>query len=252
MRLKFLGTGTSHGIPVISCGCSVCRSGNPKNRRLRSSMLITSENGTNIVVDTGPDFRMQMLNAQVVSLDAVCITHPHADHLNGIDDLRIFTRHREMPIYADVQTTEEIRRRFDYIFMNPVPGGGKPRLQMHVLGEEPFTVGEIAVTPVPVNHGKQMIMGFRFGDMCYLTDCSGIPESSYDLLTGLEVLVIGALRYQEHPTHFSVEQALAAAQRIGAGRTFLTHICHDIDHDDLEGELPAGVSPAFDGLEILE
>lgn len=249
MKLTFLGTGTSHGVPVIACSCPVCTSVDPRNVRTRSSVLL--DDGRKIVViDTGPDFRAQMLRERIDHLDAVIFTHDHADHLNGIDDLRVFTWHKRLPVYAATEVLEEIGNRFSYIFSSRVPGGGKPNLDVHSLSSEGIVIGDMHIVPVPIFHGSRLIHGYRIGSLAYLTDCSGIPEESFAMLSGVKILVVGALRYRPHPTHFSVSQAVEAAQRIGAEITYLTHICHDLDHSVLEKELPEGVFPAYDGLSL--
>ncbi len=232
---------------MIGCTCSVCRSADPRNSRTRSSILVRQEE-TAVVIDTGPDFRFQALRARLARLDAVIITHDHADHLNGIDDLRVFTWHQALPFYSSAEVADEVRSRFPYIFRRDAPGGGIPNLLMRDADPEGVQVGNLRIVPVPIYHGCRVINGYRIGSAAYLTDCSGIPESSYKLLEDLELLVIGALRYRPHPTHFSVAQAAAAAGRIGAERTYLTHMCHDLDHAVLAEELPQGIFPAYDGL----
>jgi phosphoribosyl 1,2-cyclic phosphate phosphodiesterase len=249
MKLTFLGTGTSHGIPVIACGCKVCRSRNPHNTRTRSSVLIT-DGETQVIIDTGPDLRTQLLRENVTRLDAVLQTHDHADHLNGIDDVRVFTRDKPMPFYASQDVIDETRKRFSYIFSKQLPGGGTPSLNMRAADPEGFSIGSLQIIPIPVNHGCKTILGYRIGSIAYITDCSRIPEESYGLLQGVGTLIMGALRYRPHPTHFSIDQALAVSGKINPGKTYLTHFCHDIDHAVIEKELPAGVYPAYDGLMI--
>ena len=249
MRVTCLGTGTSHGIPVIGCRCAVCTSADPRNTRTRSSVMI--EHGDHrFVVDTGQEFRLQAIREAVTSLDAVFYTHDHADHLFGIDDLRVFSRDEPLPVYGAEDVLGQIRTRFSYIFASEIPGGGVPSLDLRILGDEGIVIDGLPILPVPIFHGKRVIYGYRFGSFAYLTDCSGIPESSYPLLAGLDVLVIGALRHEPHPTHYSVKEAVGAIRRIAPGGAYLTHMCHNLEHAALELELPEGISPAYDGMHI--
>jgi len=255
MRVTILGSGTSHGIPVVGCGCEVCHSKNPKDKRTRSSILI-EQDGTNILVDTSTDFRAQALRKGIDHLDAILMTHAHADHLHGFDDTRSLAWERPIPLYASAETLDEIVKRFDYAFKVTQIGGGKPRVNLHRLDGTTVTIAGLEVRPIPIKHGILDIYGFRFGDFAYLTDCSEIPGPSLELLEGIKLLVIGALRYRPHATHFSIEEAIAASRKIGPERVWLTHLCHDVSHAKLEEELerdfsasPA-VQPAFDGLEI--
>ena len=191
-----------------------------------------------------------MLTSGIAWIDAVFLTHDHADHLNGLDDIRVFTWHRVMPFYAAADVCRQLRNRFSYIFGNPTPGGGVPNLDLQEMGPGGITIGEMEILPVPIMHGQRIIRGYRIGTMAYLTDCSGIPSESYSLLQDLDVLIIGALRYRPHPTHFSIDQAVAAAKTIGAKQTYLTHLCHDVEHSAVLQDLPATVSPAYDGLTL--
>lgn len=250
MKVTFLGTGTSHGVPVIGCRCPVCTSGDPKNNRMRASVLVESEH-ISFVIDTGPEFRIQAIRAGLQTLDAALYTHDHADHLYGIDDLRVFTWKGSLPVYGSTPTLEQIKSRFAYIFGHDLPGGGVPSLTLHPLDGDGVHLGGMTVTPVPIYHGKQTIFGYRFGSFAYLTDCSGIPPESLPLLEGLDVLVVGALRYQRHPTHFSVSQAVEAIEMIRPKRGYLTHMCHKLEHHELSSQLPEGIEPAWDGLEII-
>ncbi len=249
MKVTFLGTGTSHGIPVIACGCRICLSDNPKNTRWRSSVLL--ESGTDaVVIDTPQEFRLQALRAGIKHLSAVCYTHGHADHIFGIDDLRVFTRGKKLLVFGDRITLKGISEKFDYIFREHCEGGGIPSLQLHDIEQSHAMLGEYRVLPVPVNHGREIITGYRAGPFAYITDCSDLPPASIEMLADLDVLVIGALRYKPHPTHYSVSQALDMIEKLSPRLAYLTHMCHDIDHEELERTLPASVRPAYDGLSI--
>lgn len=249
MEVTVLGSGTSHGVPVIGCSCPVCTSPNPKNKRTRASILIRKEN-SGILIDTSTDFRFQALREDIDSLDAILVTHAHADHIHGLDDIRTLSRQKPLPVYATESTLKEIQNRFDYIFKETQHGGGKPNIDLEILSRRPLNLGNIDFVPVPVKHGDLDIVGFRFGPAAYLTDCSFISEESYELLKGITVLIIGALRYRKHATHFSIDEAVDAARRMNAQRTFFTHLCHDVDHETLEQELPADIRPAYDGMKI--
>jgi phosphoribosyl 1,2-cyclic phosphate phosphodiesterase len=249
LRITFLGSGTSHGVPMIGCRCAVCRSTDPRDQRLRPSILIEPADGGALLVDTSPDLRTQALRYGVDRVDAILFTHPHADHLLGLDEVRRYNTLQgcAMPCYGSPATLAEVRRVFAYAFEPRQPGGGVPRLDLHpVTG--PFTVGRTVVTPVPVMHGELPIYGYRVGSFAYLTDCSAIPESSWPLLEGVRTLVIDALRHRPHPTHFTVEQAIDVAARVGPDRTLLTHIAHDLGHAETTRRLPQGVELAYDGL----
>ncbi len=211
-----------------------------------------SDGNIQIIIDTGPDLRTQLIREHVIRLDAVLQTHDHADHLNGIDDLRVFTYENPMPFYASQAVIEEIEKRFSYIFIKQLPGGGTPSLSMRAADPKGFRLGSMDIVPVPIYHGCKIILGYRIGSIAYLTDCSGMPDESYTLLKGVKTLIIGALRYRPHPTHFSIDQALALSGKINPEKTYLTHFCHDVDHAVIEKELPAGAYPAYDGLIIEE
>lgn len=248
-RVTFLGTGTSHGVPMIGCACAVCRSDDPRDRRLRPSIHLAVTDGPALLVDTATDLRQQALTHRLTRVDAVLYTHSHADHVMGLDELRRFNvlMQAPMPMYADARTAAELRRIFAYAFTPPAQsGGGVPQLDLREIAG-PFTVGGVAVVPVPLLHGRLPILGFRLGRFAYLTDCSAIPEPSFDLLRGLDVVVIDALRHRPHPTHFTLAEAIAAAERIGAAQTLFTHICHDLPHAETCAGLPAGMALAHDG-----
>ncbi|MFW6199234.1 MAG: MBL fold metallo-hydrolase [Gemmatimonadota bacterium] len=256
MKLTFLGTGTSFGIPVIGCACRVCRSDDPRDRRTRHGALLTFEEGR-ILVDTPPELRLQLVREGVESLTAVWFTHPHADHLHGIDDLRIFTsiQQQDLPAFVPVGYEDTLRRRFRYIFDESVTvpdGTVKPeiRLRPYGPGEELAILGR-TFHPVRVPHGPLSVFGFRVGGLGYVTDGKSLPPETLEVLDGVDVLVLNALWFGDpHPTHFNVEEAVEAAGRVGARRTYLTHLTHQVGHRELLRELPEGIEPAYDGLEV--
>jgi phosphoribosyl 1,2-cyclic phosphate phosphodiesterase len=265
LKITLLGTGTSHGVPMIGCDCRVCRSIDPKDRRLRPSILIelaepqsdgdadasaVARAVRTILVDTSTDLREQALAHDVRRLDAILFTHSHADHVLGLDEVRRYNalQRQAIPCFADDRTIADLRQTFAYIFNPATPaGGGIPQLDLHrILG--PFTLGGVEILPVPILHGKRPILGFRIGTFAYLTDCSAIPETSWPLLSGVRTLIIDALRDRPHPTHFSVAEALEAVARIAPERAYFTHIAHDLPHAETCARLPAGVELAYDGL----
>lgn len=251
MKIHFLGTGTSVGVPAIGCRCPVCLSSDPRNRRTRSSIAVEYD-GMRLVIDTGPDFRQQVLTAGIDHLDAVLYTHSHADHVFGFDDLRRFNyvQGEAIPIFGDKPTIDNIRCTFRYAFQPPQqPGATKPEIVPHVV-TGPFHLRTMPVTPVPIYHGRLLVTGYRLGPFAYLTDCSGIPESSMPLLDGVTVLVLSALRPTPHPTHFTIGQAVELIERIGPKKAFLTHLSHEVDHAEVEQSLPPCVFLAYDGLEL--
>ena len=251
-RVTFLGTGTSHGVPMIGCRCAVCRSGDPHDRRSRPSIHIAVQDGPAILVDTATDLRAQALANDITRVDAVLFTHAHADHVMGLDEVRRFNvlSGRRIPMYADARTGAELRRIFAYAFDPPAfQGGGIPEVSLQPI-DGPLTVQGLDIVPVPVMHGPTPVLGFRVGRFAYLTDCNAIPEPSFPLLEGLDVLVLDALRHKPHSTHFSLSEAVATATRIGARQTFFTHICHDLPHAATNATLPAGMALAFDGQTI--
>jgi phosphoribosyl 1,2-cyclic phosphate phosphodiesterase len=257
MRLTFLGTGTSFGVPVLGCGCAVCRSEDPRDRRLRHAALVSWDDGRRLLVDTPPELRLQLLREGATTLDAVWFTHVHADHVHGIDDLRIFSMRtkRSLPAYGAEETCATIARRFDYIFdpaVRPGPGSSKPHLDLRVVRPgEPVTVAGERVVPVEAPHGPDRVMGFRVGALGYVTDAKRLPKEALRHLRGVRVLVLNALwEGDPHPTHFNVEEAVEAAALVGAERTFLTHLTHRVVHAELARTLPPGIAPAYDGLSV--
>ena len=249
MRITFLGTGTSHGVPMIGCECATCRSADSHDRRLRPSIFIETD-GARVLVDAGPDLREQALRHRIARVDAIVFTHGHADHILGMDDVRRFNAlmRGSMPCYGDAATLEDIRRMFSYVFDSATPkGGGLPQLDLLEI-QGPFTVGDLALQPVPIWHGARRILGFRAGGFAYLTDCNRIDEAAWPLLERLDVLVLDALREKPHPTHFSLSEAVTTAARIGAARTFFTHMAHDLPHEATNARLPDGMRLAHDGL----
>ena len=252
MQITFLGTGTSHGVPMIGCECATCLSDDPRDRRLRPSLLIRADDGTTLLVDAGPDLRGQALTHRINRVDAVAFTHGHADHILGLDDLRRYNTLMKQPmrLYGDRLTLAEIRRMFGYAFDPNTPkGGGIPQLEL-IEVEGPFSVGSLHVLPVPIWHGRRSILGLRVGRFAYLTDCSGIPDESWPLLEDVDVLVLDALRRTPHPTHFTLEEAIAASQRIAPRQTYFTHMCHDLPHQATNAQLPTAMALAYDGLQL--
>ena len=256
MRVTFLGTGTSHGVPMIGCDCPVCSSDDPRNQRTRSSVLVEVD-GANLLIDTTPDLRTQVLRENVRRVDAVLFTHSHADHIFGLDDIRRFNdlSGRPMPCYGSADTLRVIRQAFEYVFKPTQPGGGKPSLNL-IEVDGPFQILNTQYTiqnpviPVPILHGELPILGFRIGSFAYLTDCSAIPEPSFDLLDGLDLLVLGVLRHEPHETHFSVGEGLAVVERLQPRQTYFTHLTHRLDHDTTNRSLPPHAQLAYDGLQI--
>ena len=239
------------GIPTIGCHCSVCTSADPRDNRLRPSILVSYQ-GRNVVIDTTPDFRTQALRARIDRLDAVVFTHAHADHLMGLDDVRPFNFHQKepIPILAAPETMTAVQRCFQYVFDGGKKESNVPKLAAQVLDGGPFHLFGMEFQPVPVLHGSQTIYGFRFGAAAYLTDHSDIPESSLALLGGLDVLFLDALRYKPHPTHSTVERSTRTVERLSPRRAYFTHICHDLAHERAESMLPPHIRLAYDGLEI--
>ena len=255
MRLTFLGTGTSFGVPQIGCRCPTCTSSDPRDRRTRTAALLETR-GKRLLIDTPPELRLQLVAAGVDRVDAVLYTHAHADHVHGIDDLRALSVRQGamIPAYGSAETMAELTARFPYIFDPAIlahPGTSKPELSAHIL--EPGVAASVAgvpLVPLSLPHGDHHVFGYRVGPVAYLTDVKTIPDAMTGQLTGLDVLVLNALLPRPHPLHLSIPEAIAAAQRIGARRTFFTHLTHDSTHAALAARLPAGVAPAYDGLVI--
>ncbi len=252
MRVILLGTGTSHGIPMIGCDCPVCTSTDPHDQRTRPSAYLDLGRA-GLLIDAAPELRIQCLRSEIRRIDAVLLTHHHADHIAGLDDVRQFNSFREgrIPCYAAPGTLEIARRMFDYAFVDdPDYPSSKPDLALKPI-DGPFELGGETFVPIRLYHGQLAILGFRAGGFAYCTDCSQIPPESFRLLEGLDVLVLDALRRTPHPTHFNLEQAIEAARRIGARETYFTHIAHELKHAETNAELPDGMELAFDGQRIL-
>jgi phosphoribosyl 1,2-cyclic phosphate phosphodiesterase len=254
MRLTFLGTGTSFGVPQIGCGCAVCRSTDPRDKRSRSGALVEAS-GSTILIDTPPELRLQLIAGGFSQVDAALYTHEHADHINGIDDLRMFSvrQRRALPIYGPPETLERLRTSFSYIFddVRAYEGTSKPSLALHAV--EPGVVVDVAgvaVLPLAFQHGHIRVFGYRIGDLAYVTDVKSIPDAERRQLQGLDVLVLNALWWRSHPTHLSIGEAIETAQALGARRTYLTHLTHETGHAELAGQLPEGIFPAYDGLTV--
>jgi phosphoribosyl 1,2-cyclic phosphate phosphodiesterase len=251
-ELLFLGTGTSVGVPVIGCGCPVCSSGDPRNRRTRTSVALGLPEGT-LLVDTTPDLRSQLLRERLGVVDAVLYTHDHVDHLYGLDDIRpiCFAIGKPLPVYCEERVERRIRKAFDYAFETvPIPGGGLPKVAFERITSAPFRLLGVGVVPLPLRHGAFDVLGFRFGDLAYCTDTNEIPATTWPLLEGLDTLILDCLRPSRHPTHFSLDEALAVAAQVGARRTLFVHMSHDIDHAAVSAQLPPGVEFAYDGLSV--
>lgn len=250
-KLTFLGTGTSQGVPMIGCGCEVCTSADPRDKRLRASAFIEHE-GTKILVDAGPDFRYQMLRAGICSVDAILLTHNHKDHTGGLDDIRAFNylEKRATQIYCERYVEDSLRMEYSYAFAeNKYPGA--PDWDVHIIENKPFCINGVEIIPIRGKHFRLPVLGFRFGDIAYCTDMNHIPDEEFEKLEGLEHFIINCVRRGRHISHFSLEGALETAAKVGARHTWLTHLSHQLPvHASLSDELPDGILPAYDGLTI--
>ncbi len=254
MRLTILGSGTSTGVPVIQCPCPVCRSPHARNRRLRASAWIQKED-KHIVIDTSTDFRAQALKAKIPRIDAVLYTHPHADHVHGIDDLRCynFIQKSSIPVFGNAWTCDELKKKFSYIFSGLKPEGGViPQIQLNLFDAQSpsLTIAGIEIQPISLSHGSKESVGYRIDSLAYVTDCSYIPPSSKERLLGLSVLVLDCVRLEPHSTHFNLDRALETVSELKPKKTFLTHLGHELDYSVWRKKLPKGVSFAYDGLVI--
>jgi phosphoribosyl 1,2-cyclic phosphate phosphodiesterase len=250
LQLTVLGSGTSMGVPTLGCHCEVCQSNDPRDQRTRPSLLL-SYNEHKVVIDTSPDFRAQAIREKIERLDAVIYTHGHADHILGLDDIRPFNLKQGsvIPVYASADTQTTLRKQFAYVFDDAPTESSVPGVQMHTI-TGPFELFGLQFTPVPANHGKQPVLGFRFGAAAYLTDFSSVPEESKKMLTGLDDFILDALRYRPHPMHSNVAQSLALVAELKPKRAWFTHICHDLGHLEANAKLPEGVQLAYDGLKF--
>jgi len=251
LTITFLGTGTSSGVPMIACTCDVCRSEDPRDNRLRSSILVESDTGS-FVVDTGPDFRTQMLRADVRNIEAVLFTHPHKDHMAGLDDIRAFNyfQNRPMRVFANQLTQAALHKEFSYVFAEK-KYPGIPDIRLHDIPEEPFYIEDIPVTPIRVWHLNMPVLGFRFGDFTYITDANRIDESEKDKIRGSRVLVLNALRKEKHISHFTIDEAVELVRELNIPEAYFTHISHQLGrHEDINRYLPEGMSLAYDMLRL--
>lgn len=253
-QLVFLGTGTSHGVPMIGCGCETCLSTNPKNQRGRCSVVLGLPEG-NLLIDTPPDLRNALIRERIGLVHAVLYTHEHADHLFGMDDLRIFAEYlgHNLPVYCTQRVERRIRQSFDYAFDEATrhfPAGGIPKLALQRVENVPFEILGARAVPIPLRHGPYPVLGFRFGNLAYCTDTNGIPDESWPLLEGLDILVLDGLRHRPHPTHFTLEEAVDVARRLRPRRTLFTHVCHDLEHEATNAALPSGMELAYDGMVV--
>jgi phosphoribosyl 1,2-cyclic phosphate phosphodiesterase len=252
--LVFLGTGTSVGVPVIGCDCATCTSPNPRNRRMRCAVVLGLPEG-HLLIDTPPDLRSQLLREGIGMIHAVLFTHGHADHIFGLDDVRMFSHYlgRRVPLYCEPQVEARIRKSFDYAFepwAEMVHAGGVPLVEFRRIDMSPFELLGAKVTPIRLEHGQGQVLGFRVGNVAYCTDTNHIPPESWPLLQGLDVLILDALRHRPHPTHFSLAEAVAVAKELAPRRTLFTHIAHELEHEAVMAGLPAGMELAYDGLRV--
>lgn len=250
MRILFLGSGTSTGVPVIGCKCNVCLSDDSRDKRTRASILITNDEN-NILIDTSTDLRFQVLTYDIEKIDVVLFTHTHADHIHGIDDLRSFNHKMGGPIpcYGNKETVEVIKRKFSYIFNGSSENSWIPNLSINIV-KEPFHIYGLRIVPVKIFHGERTILGYRINNIAYITDCSGIPSSSMELLKDLSILILGAIRYKPHSKHYGLYQAIEVIENLKPERSILTHLSHSFEYRKVSRELPPGIELAYDGMEI--
>ncbi|MCA1741201.1 MAG: MBL fold metallo-hydrolase [Bacteroidales bacterium] len=252
MKITFLGTGTSQGVPVIACECAICKSSDPMDKRLRAALLVETSSNI-IVIDAGPDFRQQMLNSKVKKLDAILITHEHKDHIAGMDDLRAFNHKSQaaIDIYAEERVLSAVRKEYAYVFSeNHYPG--VPRMELHIIDDFNLGINGDIITPLRVFHYRLPIFGFRIGDMAYITDANYIPEETKEKLIGVKYLVINALRKEKHISHYSLDEALELIREVSPRKAYITHIGHQMGkHEEVNRELPGNVTLAWDGLEVV-
>ena len=249
-RVTVLGSGTSHGVPMIGCTCAVCRSTDPRDRRTRPSIYVDVDGGPKLLVDTSTDLRMQALAHGVTRVDAILFTHSHADHVMGLDDSRRFSQMQKGAIrcYADAPTIASLKKSFYYVFdASTEKGGGIPQIDLQPIDGR-FSIDGIAIQPIPLMHGSRPILGFRFGDFAYLTDTNHVPDQAFPLLAGVKTVILDALRHRPHPTHFTVAEAVEVLGRLKPAQSYLTHICHDLPHVATNESLPTGIALAYDGL----
>jgi phosphoribosyl 1,2-cyclic phosphate phosphodiesterase len=251
LKITFLGTGTSQGVPVIGCSCEVCRSMDYRDKRLRTSIHISVKNKS-LVIDTGPDFRQQMLRESIHRLDAVLFTHAHRDHTAGLDDVRAynFKQHIHMPVFGTNETLNQLKSDFAYIF-GPLDYPGLPRINLHEISNHEFAIDDITITPLPVMHFKLHVLGFRIGDFSYITDANFISDETFDKLKGTKVLVLNALQQEAHISHFNLQEAVEVVQKVKPEQAYFTHISHKLGvHTAIDKQLPTGIALAYDGLQL--
>ncbi|HEY3331329.1 MAG TPA: MBL fold metallo-hydrolase [Capsulimonadaceae bacterium] len=252
MKVTVLGSGTSHGVPMIACECAVCRSDNPKNIHQRSCLLVTADDGSNIIIDTPPEFRLMAVKHRIKRVDSVLYTHSHADHIFGLDDLRLFNwiQKQPIPLYGEQNTLNDIKRSFQYCFMETQKGGGKPQLNLHSIEPAvPLIMHGETITPLRVMHGSLPILAYKLGERAaYVTDVSYIPPETWSELVGLDTLLLDATRRQPHETHFHLAKSLEVVAALKPKRAYFVHLAHDYDYDTVNTELPDGVELAYDGL----